>query len=226
MDCRLRYKAKVAAFLRVPIDLKSFLPKPWQKYVDLSLLDQISSHLTGNFLPHESKIFRSLEIHPDLVKIIILGQDPYPNAKHATGLAFSVPSTVSPLPASLRNIFIELESDLGLVRKNGDLSDWCSQGVLLLNTSLTINLENKSAHTKIGWQKFAESLIANLSKRKVVGILWGKPAQEMRHYFAEEDLFTSAHPSPLSAYRGFFGSKPFSRSNSRLVEKGLTPVEW
>jgi uracil-DNA glycosylase len=137
-----------------------------------------------------------------------------------------VPDSTATLPASLKNIFLELKSDLGVDRRSGDLSDWAAQGVFLLNTCLTVLPNDPLAHTKIGWQRFAESIIAYLSKREVIGILWGKHAQKMNHYFAQEDLFTSVHPSPLSAYRGFFGSKPFSGSNERLLEKGLTPIKW
>ena len=226
MVCRLRCKAKVVAFLPVQIDLNSLLPEQWQNLIDTSALDQISQKLADEFIPRSSDIFKAFECDPDLIKIIILGQDPYPNAAHATGLAFSVPETTNTLPASLKNIFLELKSDLGVDRKSGDLSDWAAQGVFLLNTCLTVLPNDPLAHTKIGWQQFTESIIAHLSKREVIGILWGNHAQRMNHYFAKEYLFTSVHPSPLSAYRGFFGSKPFSQSNKRLVEKGLTPIKW
>ena len=226
MVCRLRCKAKVAAFLPVQIDLNSLLPEQWQNLIDTSALDQISKKLTGEFLPTNSDIFKAFECDPELIKIIILGQDPYPNPAHATGLSFSVPETTNTLPASLKNIFLELKSDLGVDRKSGDLSDWAAQGVFLLNTCLTVLPNDPLAHTKIGWQQFTESIIAHLSKREVIGILWGNHAQRMNHYFAKEDLLTSVHPSPLSAYRGFFGSKPFSKSNKRLVKKGLTPIKW
>ena len=226
MDCRLRCKAKVAAFLPVQIDLNSLLPEQWQNLIDTSALDQISKKLAGEFLPTSSDIFKAFECDPELIKIIILGQDPYPNPAHTTGLAFSVPETTNTLPASLKNIFLELKSDLGVDRKSGDLSDWAAQGVFLLNTCLTVLPNDPLAHTKIGWQQFTESIIAHVSKREVIGILWGNHAQRMNQYFAKEDLLTSVHPSPLSAYRGFFGSKPFSKSNKRLVEKGLTPIKW
>ena len=226
MVCRLRCKAKVAAFLPVQIDLNSLLPEQWQSLIDTSALDQISKKLAGEFLPTSSDIFKAFECDPELIKIIILGQDPYPNPAHTTGLAFSVPESTNTLPASLKNIFFELKSDLGVNRKSGDLSDWAAQGVFLLNTCLTVLPNDPLAHTKIGWQQFTELIIAHLSKREVIGILWGNHAKRMNHYFAKEDLLTSVHPSPLSAYRGFFGSKPFSRSNKRLVEKGLTPIKW
>jgi uracil-DNA glycosylase len=204
----------VVAFLPVQIDLNSLLPEQWQNLIDTSVLDQISQKLAGEFLPRSSNIFKAFECDPDLIKIIILGQDPYPNPEHAMGLAFSVPDSTATLPASLKNIFLELKSD------------WAAQGVFLLNTCLTVLPNDPLAHTKIGWQQFTESIIAHLSKREVIGILWGNHAQKMNHYFAKEDLLTSVHPSPLSAYRGFFGSKPFSKSNNRLVEKGLTPIKW
>ena len=226
MVCRLRCKTKVVAFLPVQIDLNSLLPEQWQNLIDTSALDQISKKLADEFLPTRSDIFKAFECDPNLIKIIILGQDPYPNPAHATGLAFSVPETTNTLPASLKNIYLELKSDLGVDRKSGDLSDWAAQGVFLLNTCLTVLPNDPLAHTKIGWQQFTESIIAHLSKREVIGILWGNHAQKMNHYFAKEDLLTSVHPSPLSAYRGFFGSKPFSQSNKRLVEKGLTPIKW
>ena len=226
MVCRLRCKTKVVAFLPVQIDLNSLLPEQWQNLIDTSVLDQISQKLAGEFLPRSSNIFKAFECDPDLIKIIILGQDPYPNPEHAMGLAFSVPETKNTLPASLKNIFLELKSDLGVDRKSGDLSDWAAQGIFLLNTCLTVLPNDPLAHTKIGWQQFTESIIAHLSKREVIGILWGNHAQKMNHYFAQADLFTSVHPSPLSAYRGFFGSKPFSGSNERLLEKGLTPIKW
>ena len=226
MVCRFRCKAKVVAFLPVQIDLNSLLPEQWQNLIDTSVLDQISQKLAGEFIPRSSDIFKAFECDPNLIKIIILGQDPYPNPEHATGLAFSVPETTNTLPASLKNIFLELKSDLGVDRKSGDLSDWAAQGVFLLNTCLTVLPNDPLAHTKIGWQQFTESIIAHLSKREVIGILWGNHAQKMNHYFAQADLFTSVHPSPLSAYRGFFGSKPFSGSNERLLEKGLTPIKW
>lgn len=210
----------------MPFDLPKLLPNSWQEFVDVTVLEQISRSLSGNFLPDQTKIFKSLELDPDEVKVIILGQDPYPNPDHATGLAFSVPRTVSALPASLRNIFQELESDVGVARKDGDLADWAGQGVLLLNSCLTIDPNNPLAHTKIGWQKFTDSIIEKMSQRQVIGILWGNQAQSMKHHFAQEDLITSAHPSPLSAYRGFFGSKPFSKCNKRLEQKGLAPIKW
>jgi uracil-DNA glycosylase len=142
------------------------------------------------------------------------------------GLAFSVNSSIKPLPASLNNIFKELDSDLGIKRNNGDLSDWSSQGVLLLNRSLTVIPNLSDSHSDIGWHKFTEEVIRVVAARGAIGVLWGKQAQDLGKLFNQLDQFSSPHPSPLSAYRGFFGSKPFSKVNNRLLEKGLTPIKW
>ena len=142
------------------------------------------------------------------------------------GLAFSVPADVEPLPASLKNIFKELKSDLAIVRSNGDLSDWSDQGVLLLNMSLTVLPNESGSHSKVGWQEITEKIIKDIAKRGALAVLWGREAQLMSAHFAPEDLFTAPHPSPLSVYRGFYESKPFSKVNKRLAEKGLTPIKW
>ena len=119
-----------------------------------------------------------------------------------------------------------MENDLGLSRKNGDLSDWANQGVLLINRSLTVEPGKSGSHSDLGWQVFTESVIKFCAGNGALGILWGNEAQKLSHYFSRDDLFESAHPSPLSAYRGFFGSKPFSRVNARLKEKNLEPIKW
>jgi uracil-DNA glycosylase len=142
------------------------------------------------------------------------------------GLAFSVRESVSTLPASLKNIFTELESDLGIKPNNGDLSRWASQGVLLLNRALTVKPGEPASHSKIGWYELTETIISNVAKSGAIGVLWGNDAQTLAKYFSKDDLFTAPHPSPLSVYRGFYGSKPFSKVNNRLVEKGLTPIKW
>jgi uracil-DNA glycosylase len=216
----------VVGFLPVPVDLVSLLPKPWHDFVDLNLLEQISKNLTSDFIPKQQSIFRALEIPPDQVKIVIVGQDPYPNAKHAMGLAFSIPAGVAPLPKSLKNIFTELNNDLEIDRSNGDLSDWANQGVLLLNRLLTVEPGESDSHSNLGWQDFTEKIIQAAANNGALAILWGNEAQKVSNLFADEDVFKSAHPSPLSAYRGFFGSKPFSKVNKRLIEKGLIPIKW
>jgi uracil-DNA glycosylase len=210
----------------VPVNLAALLPKPWHELIDIKQLEDISKKLTDDFIPSQDSIFRCLELEPSEVKVVILGQDPYPNPTHAMGLAFSVNSLIKPLPASLNNIFKELDSDLGIKRVNGDLSDWSSQGVLLLNRSLTVIPNLSDSHSDIGWHKFTEEVIRVVAARGAIGVLWGKQAQDLGRLFNQLDQFSSPHPSPLSAYRGFFGSKPFSKVNKRLEEKGLTPIKW
>jgi uracil-DNA glycosylase len=216
----------VAAILLVPSNLTSLVPPAWREIVDLESVAQIGANLGPNFLPSSNLIFKSLEVDPDDVKVVIVGQDPYPNSQHAMGLAFSVPAEVGVLPASLKNIYKELEADLGIIRENGDLSAWLEQGVLLLNMSLTVLANESGSHSKIGWQVITQQIISDVAKRGAVAVLWGREAQLMSKYFAIEDQFIAPHPSPLSVYRGFYGSKPFSKVNSRLVEKGLTPIKW
>ena len=216
----------MAAILLVPSNLTSLVPPAWREIVDLEDVAQIGANLGQNFLPSSKLIFKSLEVDPDDVKVVIVGQDPYPNSQHAMGLAFSVPAEVGVLPASLKNIYKELEADLGIIRDNGDLSAWLEQGVLLLNMSLTVLPNESGSHSKIGWQVITQQIISDVAKRGAVAVLWGREAQLMSKYFAIEDQFIAPHPSPLSVYRGFYGSKPFSKVNSRLVEKGLTPIKW
>ena len=210
----------------VPSNLTSLVPPAWREIVDLEDVAQIGANLGQNFLPSSKLIFKSLEVDPDDVKVVIVGQDPYPNSQHAMGLAFSVPAEVGVLPASLKNIYKELEADLGIIRENGDLSAWLEQGVLLLNMSLTVLPNETGSHSKIGWQVITQQIISDVAKRGAVAVLWGREAQLMSKYFAIEDQFIAPHPSPLSVYRGFYGSKPFSKVNSRLVEKGLMPIKW
>ncbi|ASY09355.1 uracil-DNA glycosylase [Candidatus Nanopelagicus limnes] len=210
----------------MPSNLTSLVPPAWREIVDLEDVAQIGANLGQNFLPSSKLIFKSLEVDPDDVKVVIVGQDPYPNSQHAMGLAFSVPAEVGVLPASLKNIYKELEADLGIIRENGDLSAWLEQGVLLLNMSLTVLPNESGSHSKIGWQVITQQIISDVAKRGAVAVLWGREAQLMSKYFAIEDQFIAPHPSPLSVYRGFYGSKPFSKVNSRLVEKGLTPIKW
>jgi len=210
----------------VPADLLSHLPKQWHQIVDLKLLKEISAKLSSEYIPAAIDIFAALKLSPSDVRVIIVGQDPYPNPEHAMGLAFSVRESVSTLPASLKNIFTELESDLGIKPSNGDLSRWASQGVLLLNRALTVKPGEPASHSKIGWYELTEVIIKNVAQSGAIGVLWGNDAQTLAKYFSKDNLFTAPHPSPLSVYRGFYGSKPFSKVNNRLVEKGLTPIKW
>ena len=226
MGCQSQLPQRVVGSSLVPADLLSHLPKQWHQIVDLKLLKEISAKLSGEYIPAAIDIFAALKLSPSDVRVIIVGQDPYPNPEHAMGLAFSVRESVSTLPASLKNIFTELESDLGIKPSNGDLSRWVSQGVLLLNRALTVKPGEPASHSKIGWHEFTEAIISNVAKSGAIGVLWGNDAQTLAKYFSKDNLFTAPHPSPLSVYRGFYGSKPFSKVNNRLVEKGLTPIKW
>jgi uracil-DNA glycosylase len=157
---------------------------------------------------------------------VFFGQDPYPKIGHAHGLAFSVDASVTPLPASLRNIFKELKSDVGIDRTKGDLSDWCEQGVMLINRVLTTDVGQSLAHAQLGWKDVTNSVARVLGNRGVLAVLWGNSALELRSYFAEDHVVSSVHPSPLSAHRGFFGSSPFSQVNAKLVAKGYKEIIW
>ena len=216
----------MVGILLVPVNLQQHLPEPWSKIVDLNLLKTIEEQLGEEFLPEPKSVFRALNLVPEKVKVLILGQDPYPNPEHAMGLAFSVNKNVSVLPASLKNIFKELESDLGMVRTNGDLSDWVDKGVLLLNSSLTFNPMQPRQHLNIGWNLFTKSIIEYVGKNGAIGVLWGNHAITMKDFFLPDPVITSVHPSPLSAYKGFFGSNPFSGVNQMLTKQGISEIKW
>lgn len=177
--------------------------------------------------PPFHQVFRALEQPISTIKVVIFGQDPYPKRGHAHGLAFSVDRAIAPIPASLRNIFEELSRDLGVERRTDpDLSDWSEQGVLLLNRILTTEIGSSLAHKDYGWQPITNSVAQELGKHPVVAVLWGKSAGELRHHFKEELVVESVHPSPLSAYRGFFGSKPFSHVNEILKRNNFSSINW
>ncbi len=172
--------------------------------------------------PKKDEIFRAFALPLQEVKVVIFGQDPYPGIGVADGLAFS---TSKAIPASLRNIFKELSSDIGCdIPVSGDLSRWATEGVLLLNRTLTTLEGQRNAHVESEWKEITRAVAQLLGERGVVAILWGSHAQELSHYF--EYAISSPHPSPLSSYRGFFGSKPFSRANEVLISKGKTPIDW
>ena len=226
MVCQFLFKPSMVGILLVPVNLQQHLPEAWSKIVDLNLLETIEEQLGEEFLPDPKNVFRALNLAPEQVKVLILGQDPYPNPEYAMGLAFSVNKNVSVLPASLKNIFKELESDLGVVRTNGDLSDWVDKGVLLLNSSLTFNPMQPRQHLNIGWNLFTKSIIEYVGKNGAIGVLWGNHAITMKDFFLPDRVITSVHPSPLSAYKGFFGSKPFSRVNHILNKQGISEIKW
>jgi len=161
------------------------------------------------------------------IKVVIFGQDPYPTPGVAQGLAFSTSETAHKLPASLRNIYKELESDCGTQpRDSGDLTHWSEQGVFLLNRILTTQPGFSMAHVHVGWQSFTEATAAVLGSQNVIGVFWGNTVKDLQKYFDPELTISSAHPSPLSAYRGFFGSKPFSTANELLIKQGKSLITW
>jgi len=207
------------------------VPRAW---ADLPFFQQdwptIAARLQEcGWLPGPARVFAALELTPpEQVRVVILGQDPYPTPGHANGLAFSVtPETA--LPRSLKNIYAELREDIGAAPPNGDLSDWARQGVLLLNTSLSVLPGQAGAHAKWGWEKLARQAVARAQRQRPLAfILWGAHAQKaLAGLPRPQDLvIESAHPSPLSARRGFFGSRPFSRVNDWLRVRGEPVIDW
>ena len=182
-------------------------------------------------LPASNLWFNALNTtSPEDVKVVILGQDPYPTPGHAHGLCFSVLENVRPLPKSLINIYKELKDDLGIDNQHGYLQSWAEQGVLLLNSVLTVASGQANAHQGKGWETFTDKVIKtiNASERPVVFLLWGAYAQKNGAIFDEtrHKVIRSPHPSPLSAYRGFFGSKPFSKINTFLKQQGYDEINW
>ncbi|SEO95170.1 Uracil-DNA glycosylase [Salinihabitans flavidus] len=179
-------------------------------------------------LPPAKERFAALTLTPPgATRVVILGQDPYPTPGHAHGLAFSVtPGT--PLPRSLVNIFKELQDDLGFSRQSGDLRGWARQGVLLLNTALTVRAREANSHRDLGWQTLAHQVLDHVSQRPTAFVLWGRQAQALAPHIRSGDhlIIETAHPSPLSARRGFFGSRPFSRINSWLADRDEPPIDW
>jgi len=177
--------------------------------------------------PDYKNIMRALTVPISTIRVVIIGQDPYARPGYAQGLAFSVNSSISPLPPSLKNIFKELASDSsGAKPAHGDLSKWAEQGVLLLNRILTTRIGEPLSHADLGWQIITNEVARILGRRKVVAILWGNYAQELAQFFSKDLTISSPHPSPLSAYRGFFGSQPFSSVNKILVQQGSKEISW
>ena len=180
------------------------------------------------YLPAGTDVLRAFTYPMDDVRVLIVGQDPYPTPGHPMGLSFSVAPGVKP-PRSLENIFRELVSDLGVPRPtSGDLTPWCRQGVMLLNRVLTVRPGAPASHKGWGWEKVTQRAIEALVERggPLVAILWGRPAQSLTPMLGQTPIIASPHPSPLSASRGFFGSRPFSRANTILTEMEAAPVDW
>jgi uracil-DNA glycosylase len=218
------------------------LPDPWKTligaetkkdYFKQLILDIEASYLINNppIYPPAELVYNALELcAPKKTKVVILGQDPYHGKDQAMGLAFSVLGGTK-IPPSLMNIFKELKSDVGMpIPQSGNLSHWANQGVLLLNATLTVEAENAGSHQGKGWEQFTDHIIKTISAKQqhVVFILWGNYAQAKSNLIDESKhlILTAPHPSPLSAHRGFFGSKHFSQTNEYLQQHKITPIEW
>lgn len=218
--------------VRIEESWKQALANEWDKEYFVKLTDFIrKEYATSQIFPPAREIFAAFDATPfDEVKVVIIGQDPYHDINQANGLCFSVRDGI-PFPPSLLNIFKEIQNDLGkAIPASGDLSRWAKQGVLLLNSTLTVKAHCAGSHQNKGWEQFTDEVILQLAQQKenLVFILWGAYAikkgafiNRMKHL-----VLTSPHPSPLSAHRGFFGNKHFSTTNEYLIKHGKTPVEW
>ena len=209
--------------------LEDEFEKPYFKELTAFVRDRYQHAI---IYPPPQNIFRALELCPfDTVEVVILGQDPYHGPKQANGLCFAVSDGIK-LPPSLQNIFKEIESDLGkkLIHRTGDLERWAKQGVLLLNATLTVEAHNPGSHQGKGWEQFTDAAVKALSdeRERLVFILWGNYARTKGAHIDRSKHFVieSAHPSPFSAYNGFFGSKPFSKANSYLEKSGKKQIDW
>lgn len=207
--------------------LQQQFEQPWWASLAAFVKEEYAA---GPCFPAGKNIFRAFDLTPfDKVKVVMLGQDPYHTPGAAMGLCFSIPDGTRPQP-SLRNIIKELASDLGVQRTHTDLTDWAQQGVFLLNSVLTVRSGAAGSHAGKGWEKLTDSAIAQLSRERsgVVFILWGSYAIAKRTLIDEgkHKVLTAPHPSPLSAHRGFFGSKPFSQANAYLQANGQQPIAW
>ena len=208
--------------------LQSEFKKPYYRTLFQKVQEEYSTH---QVFPDPDDIFNAFHFTPlDQVKVVILGQDPYHGDGQAHGLCFSVKPDVE-IPPSLVNIYKELETDEGCyIPNNGYLEKWARQGVMLLNTVLTVRAHQANSHRGIGWEEFTDAAIRILAEqdRPMVFILWGKPAQSKKIYLHPEKhlILEAPHPSPLSAYRGFFGSRPFSKTNQYLISHGIEPIDW
>lgn len=209
--------------------LKTEIEAPYFKTLT-NRIDELSS--TQLILPQEQDVFNAFNLCSlENIKVVILGQDPYPTPGHAHGLSFSIPEEVRPFAKSLQNIFKEIQDDLGTeIPQNGNLERWAKQGVFLLNSVLTVTANEANSHKKFGWQKFTDRVIQLISEERngVVFMLWGAQAQKKVDLIDESKhhILKSVHPSPLSAYRGFFGCKHFSKANELLVLQQINPINW
>ena len=221
----------------MPAPLRSIVDDDWAAALE-PVSDQISvmgaflrAELAAGrtYLPAGPLVLRAFERPMRDVKVLVVGQDPYPTPGHPIGLSFAVDRHVRPVPRSLGNIYRELRDDTGVTPPaHGDLSAWADQGVLLLNRVLTVEPGRPASHRGKGWEPVTETAIRALVARggPLVAVLWGKDAQTLRPLLDGTPVIASAHPSPMSADRGFFGSRPFSRANTMLIEQGGSPVDW
>ena len=211
--------------------MKEIIHNSWQEVLSSEFSKDYYLHASQKIHPDMYHIYEALELTPyEEVKVVILGQDPYHGENQAHGLSFSVQPGVK-IPPSLRNIYKELYDDLGIAPvQHGNLVSWAKQGVLLLNTVLTVREGQAYSHRGKGWERLTDTIIEKLNEREkpIVFILWGKPAQEKIKMIdkSRHIIITSPHPSPLSASRGFFGSKPFSKTNDALLALGEEPIDW
>ncbi len=229
--------AETAALERLAGDPLSFMAPDWAVALEpveeelrrmgrFLCQEHDASH---GFLPPPTRVLRAFERPLADVKVLIVGQDPYPTPGHSVGLCFCVDGRTRPLPRSLANIFKELNADLGIAPAvHGDLTPWADRGVLLLNRVLTVSPAATGSHRRLGWETITDAAIRSLVARgkPLVAILWGNDALRLRPLLGGTAVVASAHPSPLSASRGFFGSKPFSRTNQLLQAQGAAPVDW
>ena len=209
------------------IILKDEIKKPYFKKLGVFVKNEYGKKIV---YPEYKNIFNALKLTDyDEVKVVILGQDPYHGPKEAHGLSFSVQKGVK-RPPSLDNIFKELKNDLGIERTNNDLTDWAKEGVFLLNSIITVVTDSPLSHKDKWWEIFTDDLIKLLNQREkpIVFILWGSYARSKKALITNKNhyIIEAPHPSPLSAYRGFFGSKPFSKTNNFLVTHGIPPIKW
>ena len=205
-----------------PIKNSDYFKTLWQKVKE--------EYASSKCFPPKNQIFRAIELTPfEQVKVVIIGQDPYHNDFQANGLCFSVSEEVA-APPSLKNIFTELKEDLGILRTKKELDDWAEQGVLLLNATLSVKAHSPNSHKDLGWEKFTDFVIKEISEKKenVVFVLWGAFAQKKEELIdsSKHFIIKSAHPSPFSVYRGFYGSRPFSKINDYLKSKNLEAISW
>ena len=215
--------------------LQSLIPQEWREILrphetlinDIGAELQLRADSGERILPDRKNVFRALSISPEEVKVVIVGQDPYPNISDAVGLAFAVTPRTSGLPGSLMNIQKEIITDIGATTTaDGDLTKWSAQGVLLLNRVLTVTAGDSASHSHLGWQTITETIVRYCAEKGAIALLWGNSARELAPLFSADKRVEGVHPSPLSAHRGFLGSKPFSAINAMLESTGSTGIIW